>query len=62
MKDRNSQPTRKLKLQYTKLKCFHCQVIIDYKIYIKEFKCNLYQTSKEHNNTIIYTKNWEYDT
>ena len=58
----NLWPSGRLNLEYPKLKCFNCQVIAEYKICVKEHKCELCKIPRQNDGTSTYTKNWKFDS
>ncbi len=57
LEERNLWSVKGLRLECPKPKCFNCQVAADCKICVKEHKCDLCKTPKQHSGTAIYTKN-----
>lgn len=48
-------------MEYFKYKYFNYQIIMEYKIYIKVYKCKLYKIIRQDSKITIYIKNWKYD-
>lgn len=61
LEERNLWPTRGLKLEYTKPKCFNCQMLSECKICVKGHKCELYKAPKQHSGSTKCTKNRKCD-
>lgn len=56
LKERGLWPTKRLNLSCLKPKCFNCQVAAEYKICIKEHKCDIYKIFQQC-SSFNYSKN-----
>ena len=59
--ERNLWPAKSLNLEYTKLKCFNCQVAADCKVCEKRKRCNLCKAPRLH-STLNCSKYRKCDT
>ena len=61
LEERGFWPTKGLKLECTKSKCFNCQVVADCKICIKSYKYDPCKIPKQHSGSTTCSKNWKCD-
>ena len=61
LEKQNLWSIKRLKLECSKPKYFYCQVVANYKIYIKGHKYNLCKTPKQYRGTTTFTKNQKYN-
>lgn len=60
--NKNLWLSRRLNLKCLKSKYFNCQVIPEWKISIKRYKCELCKILRQYSGMAIYIKNQRYDT